>query len=140
MAPRMLKFVTVGRQLPEKRDATARRTDFDEIFDGLRGVSPPAPFADWEAERALAADDHAPERVDPEHGAIETLVKRGIAQHPAERAICIVELGEGALAHLQIYAGCAAGVGVVHGDQVTVRREIDVDLRTGDAALPGQIH
>jgi glutamate synthase (NADPH) small chain len=33
MAPRMLKFVTVGRQLPEKREATARRADFDEIFD-----------------------------------------------------------------------------------------------------------
>lgn len=33
MAPRMLKFVTVGRQLPDKRAATLRRTDFNEIFD-----------------------------------------------------------------------------------------------------------
>ncbi|MBM1220643.1 NAD(P)-dependent oxidoreductase [Ponticoccus sp. SC2-23] len=29
---KMLKFVTVGRDMPEKRDAEARRQDFDEIY------------------------------------------------------------------------------------------------------------
>lgn len=33
MAPtRMLKFVDVGRDMPEKRDAAQRKTDFDEIY------------------------------------------------------------------------------------------------------------
>jgi len=32
MTAKMLGFVTVGRQLPEKRAADARRQDFDEIF------------------------------------------------------------------------------------------------------------
>ncbi|MGH6931496.1 MAG: NAD(P)-dependent oxidoreductase [Dongiaceae bacterium] len=33
MAPRMLKFVTVGKEPPVKREAGARRGDFQEIFD-----------------------------------------------------------------------------------------------------------
>ena len=32
MTAKMLGFVTVGRQMPEKRAAEARRRDFDEIF------------------------------------------------------------------------------------------------------------
>jgi glutamate synthase (NADPH/NADH) small chain len=32
MSERMLKFVTVGHRMPEKRDADARRADFDEIY------------------------------------------------------------------------------------------------------------
>ncbi len=32
MAARMQRFVTVGRAMPEKRDAERRRADFDEIF------------------------------------------------------------------------------------------------------------
>ena len=32
MAENLLKFVSVERQSPEKRDATARRGDFDEIY------------------------------------------------------------------------------------------------------------
>ncbi len=32
MSDQMLKFVTVGPRMPEKRDADARRSDFDEIY------------------------------------------------------------------------------------------------------------
>ncbi len=32
MASKMLKFVSVDQRMPEKRDATARRSDFDEIY------------------------------------------------------------------------------------------------------------
>src|SRR3546814_10841824 len=32
MASRMLKFVDVGQQMPDKRKAEARREDFDEIY------------------------------------------------------------------------------------------------------------
>ena len=32
MAERMLKFVTVSRQTPQKRDADARRGDFHEVY------------------------------------------------------------------------------------------------------------
>ncbi len=32
MAQKMLKFVSVGREMPNKRDAKARREDFDEIY------------------------------------------------------------------------------------------------------------
>ena len=32
MTAKMLGFVTVGRRMPEKRAADARRQDFDEIF------------------------------------------------------------------------------------------------------------
>jgi glutamate synthase (NADPH/NADH) small chain len=35
MAERMLKFVTVPQQGPDKRAAAARRTDFDEIYDSF---------------------------------------------------------------------------------------------------------
>src|ERR1700752_171333 len=33
MPPRMLQFVTVGKEMPLKREATLRRSDFQEIFD-----------------------------------------------------------------------------------------------------------
>ncbi|QIE55538.1 NAD(P)-dependent oxidoreductase [Pikeienuella piscinae] len=32
MAQRMLKFVDLGREMPQKRDALARRSDFDEVY------------------------------------------------------------------------------------------------------------
>ncbi|MEE8226040.1 MAG: NAD(P)-dependent oxidoreductase, partial [Kiloniellales bacterium] len=32
MASRMLKFVDVGRRMPDKRAAGERRTDFQEIY------------------------------------------------------------------------------------------------------------
>ena len=33
MSDQMLKFVTVGQRMPEKRDAADRRADFDEIYN-----------------------------------------------------------------------------------------------------------
>ncbi|HVO14787.1 MAG TPA: NAD(P)-dependent oxidoreductase, partial [Alphaproteobacteria bacterium] len=33
MPSKMLKFVKVGMKMPHKRDAAARRGDFDEIYD-----------------------------------------------------------------------------------------------------------
>ncbi|MGH6926863.1 MAG: NAD(P)-dependent oxidoreductase, partial [Dongiaceae bacterium] len=36
MPPRMLKFVTIGKAMPDKRAADARRTDFQEIFSEYR--------------------------------------------------------------------------------------------------------
>jgi glutamate synthase (NADPH) small chain len=36
MPPRMLKFVTIGKAMPDKRAADARRTDFREIFSEYR--------------------------------------------------------------------------------------------------------
>ena len=47
MSEKLLKFISLGRQTPEKRDAVERRGDFAEIYQDYQ----PEPAADQAATR-----------------------------------------------------------------------------------------